>query len=173
MWGVSPEILIGRAPTISMELLLAADIFMLTGMRCCLERPRGESREVPARQDWHPVSAIAGTEMVGVGSLKVLRKPRSLVSVGSAQTETSTKGWGSDVRFSHAWRNSLNTWCSRVIAWAVLVGESLMLHKTSKVAEVPSSCSVTGACVVCWWRCGWRQTLAWWCRMPHLLHLLL
>jgi hypothetical protein len=95
-----------RAPTMSMSPLLAAVIFILTGIKCCFPSPSFFRRFVPARHDWHPVSAMAGQGMVRVGFEIVEVKPRLRMSTGTARIETSMNGWGSDARFSHALQNS-------------------------------------------------------------------
>ena len=57
--GDVPVMRSGRAPMIVIPRLLAADIFMVTGIRLCLLRPSCNSKSLAARHDWHPVSAVA------------------------------------------------------------------------------------------------------------------
>ena len=59
--GVSPHSRSTKAPAMSIPLLLAVVIFIETGRRSCFCRPNFSNRAVPARHDWHPVSAMAET----------------------------------------------------------------------------------------------------------------
>ena len=65
--GDSPEILTGSAPSIRIGLWLAAVIAVVVGIRFSTFNPIFCSTASPARVDWHPVSAIAGTCVVSVG----------------------------------------------------------------------------------------------------------
>ena len=90
---------------ISIVPWFAAVIFMLTDMRSCWVRPIFVSSAVPAKHDWHPVSAMALKVMGRVDN--VVGEPRDLASEGTARIVTLMKGWGSEERFSHALQNSL------------------------------------------------------------------
>ena len=58
--GDVPEFRRARAPMISVAPRFAAVILMLTGRRCRRSSPNLVRSAVPARHDWHPVSAITG-----------------------------------------------------------------------------------------------------------------
>ena len=64
--GVTPLTCKGRAPIMLIPSLLAAFIFMLTGMRCDLFKPILWRRSTPDKHDWHPVSVTAGYVTLGV-----------------------------------------------------------------------------------------------------------
>ena len=57
--GDVPVMRNGRAPMIVIPRLLAADIVIVTGIRFSLVSPSCGSKSLAARQDWHPVSAVA------------------------------------------------------------------------------------------------------------------
>ncbi|RUS89921.1 hypothetical protein EGW08_002273 [Elysia chlorotica] len=68
----------GRAPTISIAPQFAAVIFMLTGRRSRWSSPILDRSFRPAKQDWHPVLAIAEKRIDGVALETVGVKPTPL-----------------------------------------------------------------------------------------------
>ena len=174
--GVSPHSRSTKAPAMSIPLLLVVVIFIETGRRSCFCRPNFPNRAVPARHDWHPVSAMAETSTVllDLGIWEGIL--RAFMSVGSAWTRMPIMGWGSEARLSHILHSSLYTWWSRVIAQVSAVGWdtshwvwSLIVHKVWNTAVAPSW--VRGAAVKVDFRCDLRHTVSWWCSVPHLAHV--
>ena len=104
---VIPDIHRGSAPDIVMGLLLAADMRIFVGISWSGFNPNLSSITTPARHDWQPVSAMAGTVAGPMQLENAGLYPRSHVSAGSADRETSRKGWGSDARRSQVSQNSL------------------------------------------------------------------
>ena len=87
-----PDIRRGRAPSISMAFSLAADIFVVQGIKSDLERPRLCRIDSPPSIDWQPVSAIAGFITVGEGLELAGLTPSSATSEGMAWIDTSMNG---------------------------------------------------------------------------------
>ena len=87
-----PERRRGIAPTISIPRLLAAVISIVTGISWLILSPRLCRRLVPAKQDWHPVSAMALKVIIGVGARIDVTTPMSLKSTGRALTVMSIHG---------------------------------------------------------------------------------
>ena len=87
--------------------LLAADIFILTGIRLCLSRPSCESKSLAAKHDWQPVSAVAEYEAVVVVEVIVDLMRRSSMSDGTATAVMLTHGCGSDCRLCQVLFSSL------------------------------------------------------------------
>lgn len=79
--------------------LLAADIVIVTGIRFSLVSPSCGSKSLAARQDWHPVSAVAEYEAGVVVDVIVGLTPRAFMSEGSATAVIATHGCGSECRF--------------------------------------------------------------------------
>ena len=105
--GDVPVIRNGRAPIMVIPRLLAADIFIVTGIRLCLLRPSCGSKSLAAKHDWQPVSAVAEYVAVGVGDAIVDLMPSSSMSDETATTVMVTHGCGSDCRFCQVLLNSL------------------------------------------------------------------
>ena len=123
--------------------------------------PSRGRREVLARQDWQPVSAMAWHWITGVGREKREGSRRAQVSDGMARMLTSTIGCGSEARFSQAHRNSLYTWCS---SWIALSAGRVVLsreHSVSKTAVASSGGAGWGGDAALGdrrFRLAWRQT---------------
>ena len=66
-----PENCSMAAPRMAILALFAACICKVTGIRSLQVMPRRWMAEIPARQLWHPVSAIA--EVMGVVGLVIVR----------------------------------------------------------------------------------------------------
>ena len=105
--GDVPVIHSGSAPIIVIPRLLAADIFIVTGIRLCLLRPSCGSKSLAAKHDCHPVSAVAEYEAVFVADAIVDLIPRSSMSDGTATAVMLTQGCGSDCRFCQVLFRSL------------------------------------------------------------------
>lgn len=72
------------APSIAIEFWFAAFIFIDVGIMSFLSMPRRSRTEIPARQDWQPVSATATDLMAFVALLNVGCIPRAMASDGMA-----------------------------------------------------------------------------------------
>ena len=97
-----PVIRKGRAPIMCIGLLFAADMEVVVLNNWLGFNPSALSNGTPASVDWQPVSAMAGVVTGPAVAVKAEVWPRSRKSAGSALTETSMNGWGSDERRSHA-----------------------------------------------------------------------
>ena len=90
------------APNNLIPSLFAERILVLTGMRLEEVKPSLERRPTPAKQLWHPVSAIA-VMLVQLAVYGVCDDPKASVA-NSALRGVADKvivGWGFDIPFFH------------------------------------------------------------------------
>ena len=112
----SPDRLSKMAPNNLIPSLFAERILVLTGMRLEEVKPSLERRPTPAKQLWHPVSAIA-VMLVQLAVYGVCDDPKASVA-NSALRGVADKvivGWGLDLPFFHEFVRLSKIWLSMVM----------------------------------------------------------